>query len=116
MVIASGPASRELPLFLIACESISGEKRDIKLSSGHSLRNFRLTIRADGSLVWETAEVNCSAKSVAIYIHTLRVRDLEEKMMSWLGGVSFCFPIWDFIMFHRREGFHLCEHDSTVWV
>ena len=38
-----------------------------------------MTIRADGSLVWETAEVNCLAKAVAI--DALRVRDLEEEVM-----------------------------------
>ena len=79
MVRPSGPAVLELPLFLIACETISGEKRGAELSRGHSLRSFRLTIRVDGSLVWETAEVNCSAKAVAI--SRLRVRVLEEKVM-----------------------------------
>ena len=38
---SSGPAARELPLFLIACETISGEKRNTELSSGHSLRSVR---------------------------------------------------------------------------
>ena len=37
MVIPSGPSARELPLFLIACETISGEKRNIEPSSGHFL-------------------------------------------------------------------------------
>ena len=43
------------------------------------LLSMCLIIRAVGSMAWETAEVNCSAKAVAI--STLRVRDLEEKMM-----------------------------------
>ena len=77
MVRSSGPAARELPLFLIACETISGEKQDIELSSGRSLWSFfLLTIRVDGSLVWETEEVNCIAKTIS----TLRVRYLEEKV------------------------------------
>ena len=36
--------------------------------------------------------------------------------MGWLGKVSARFPLSDLIMFHRREGLHLCEHDSTVWI
>ena len=68
MVRSSGPAAKELPPFLIACETISAEKRDTELSSGDSLWSFRLTIRADGSLVLETVEVNCSAKAVAISV------------------------------------------------
>ena len=79
MARSSEPAARELPSFLIACEIISGEKRDNELPSGHSLWSFRLIIRADGSLVWDTAQVICLAKTVAI--STLRVRDSEEKVM-----------------------------------
>ena len=76
---SSGPAARELSLFIIACETISGEKRDTVLSSGHSLRSFHLTIRVDESLVWETAEVNCLAEVVAI--SKLQMRGSEEKLM-----------------------------------
>ena len=72
MVKSSRPAERQLPLFLITSGTISGEKWDTKLSSGHSIRSFRLKIRVNGSLVWE---VNCLIKSVAI----LRVRVFEEK-------------------------------------
>ena len=43
------------------------------------LRSFRLKILADRSLVFGTAKVNCLAKAIAIY--TLRVRDLEKKVM-----------------------------------
>ena len=68
----------ELPLFLIACATISGEKRGFELSSGHSLRSF-LTIQADGSLEWETGEVNCLEKAVAVF--PLRVKDFEKKVM-----------------------------------
>ena len=50
-----------------------------ELSGGHSLWSFRLTIRVDGSLTWETAEVNCLAKAVDTF--TLRVWNLEEKVM-----------------------------------
>ena len=67
MVRPCGPAAREFPLFLIACETISGEKREFPL---------------DNLDVW-VAEMqggeNCLAKAVAIF--SLRVRDLEEKMM-----------------------------------
>ena len=49
------------------------------ISSGYSLRSFRLIIRVDGSLVWDTAQVICLA--TAVVISTLRVRDLEEKVM-----------------------------------
>ena len=62
---SSGPAVRELPLFLIASNIISGEKRDTEISNGHSLRSFHLTILANGSLVWKTAKVNCLAKALA---------------------------------------------------
>ena len=71
---------KRIAAVFIECETISGrEKLDTELSSGHSLGSFRLTIRADESLVWDTAKVNCSAKAVAI--STLRMRDLEEKVM-----------------------------------
>ena len=66
MVRSSKPAARELPLLLIFSETISRKKRGTELSSGHSLWSFNLTIWVDGSLVWETAEVNCLAKSIAI--------------------------------------------------
>ena len=36
MVRPPGPATRELPLYLIACETISGEKQNTELSNGHS--------------------------------------------------------------------------------
>ena len=75
MVRPSGSAARELLLFLIAYETISGEKRDTGLSSGHSLRSLRLAIRADGSLEWGTGKVNSLAKAVAIF--PLWVRDFE---------------------------------------
>ena len=114
MVSSSGPTVRELLLFLIACKTKSGEKRDTELSNGHSLWSLRLTIRADRSPVWETAEVNYLANAVAI--STLQMRDLEEKMMGWLGGDSARFIIRNLIKLHRREGLHLCEHDSTVLV
>ena len=79
MVRSFGPVARELPLFLIACKTMSGEMRDTQLSSGHSLWSFRLRIRADGSLVWETTEVNRLTKAVAI--SKLRLRDLEENVI-----------------------------------
>ena len=44
MVRSSGPAAREFPLYFIACETISRNKRDTELSSGHFLWSFRLTI------------------------------------------------------------------------
>ena len=78
MVRPSAPMAKELPLVLIACETIC-EKRGAGLSSGQSLRSFRLAIRADGPLEWDTAEVKCLAKAVAI--STLRVRDLDENVM-----------------------------------
>ena len=80
MVRSSGPAAGELPLFFIACKTISGEKRDTELSRGHALWMFCLTIRADESLISETADVNCLAKAVTF--STLQVRDLEKKMVS----------------------------------
>ena len=46
--------------------------------------------------------MNCLAKPVII--STLRMKDLEEKVMGRLGGVSAHFPLRDLIMFHRREG------------
>ena len=64
MMRSSGLAARKLSLFLIAFETISGKKRDTELSSGYSLRSSRLPIGADGSLAWETAEVNYYAKAV----------------------------------------------------
>ena len=105
-----GPAARKLSMFLIACETISGEKRGTELSSRQSLRSFHLTIRVDGSLVWDRAEVNCLGKAVAIY--RLRMRVLEEKLMGSSGGVSVRFPLRNLIMLHRCEGLHLCEQDS----
>ena len=73
------PRGKILEPFLIACAAISGEKRGVELSSGHSLRSSRLIIRVDGSLVWGTIEVNCLAKTAAI--SRLRVRVLDEKVM-----------------------------------
>ena len=66
MVRSSGPVAVELPLFLIACKTISGEKRGVELSRRHSLRSFRLT-----------SEGNCLAKAVS----RMRVRVLEEKVI-----------------------------------
>ena len=53
--------------------------------------------------------MNCLPK--AVVISRLRVWDLEEKMMDYLGGVLARLPFRDMIMLHRREGLHLCEHD-----
>ena len=75
----SGPAAREFPLFLKACEIISGEKPDTELSNGHCFRSRRLTIWANGSLEWGTVEVNCLAKAVAI--SSLWMSNLEDKLM-----------------------------------
>ena len=36
--------------------------------------------------------------------------------MSWLGGLSVRFLLRNLIIPHRREGLHLCEHDSTVYI
>ena len=58
---------------------------NIRRKAGYGINNWTLlmeltlTIRTDGSLVWETAEVNCLAKAVTISM--LRVRDFEEKVM-----------------------------------
>ena len=81
MLRSSGPVARGLPLFLIACETISGEKRYTELLSEYSLWSFRLTNRADAGHVTRMtdSEVNCLAKAVAI--SPLRVRDLEGKVM-----------------------------------
>ena len=57
--------------------------------------------------------MNYLAKSDAI--STLQGRDLDDKVMDCLGGVSARFPSKDLIMFHKREGLHLCEHDSMIW-
>ena len=59
MVSPSGPATVELPLFLIACRTISGEKRYVELCGGHFIKGL--------------------VKSVAI--SRFRVRVLEEKVM-----------------------------------
>ena len=84
MLRSTGPVARESPPFLIAFETVSGEKGGTKLSNGQSLRRFSLTIRLDGALVWETAAVNRLAKAVAI--SRLRVRALEERVMvDWEG-------------------------------
>ena len=104
MVRSSSPAARELLLFLIPCKTISGEKRDTEFSSNFHL-DCLLTIKVDGSLEWRTVEVNCLAK--AIVISPLRVSDLVEKVMGWLGGILARFPLRDFSMPHRREGLHL---------
>ena len=45
MVRSSGRAAGEVWLFLITYKTISGEKRGTELSSGHSFKSFRLTIR-----------------------------------------------------------------------
>ena len=79
MVRPSGPALLELPNSLIAWATTSVVKRCVELSSGHSFRSIRLTIRVAGSLVWATIEVNCLAKAVAI--SRLRVRVFDEKVM-----------------------------------
>ena len=47
------------------------------------MRSLRLTIRAEGLLIWGTGEVNCLAKAVAISL--LCVRDL--------GGISVRLPL-----------------------
>ena len=80
MVRPSGPAVLKLPLFLIACETISGEKRNAELFSRYYLRSFHLRIRVDGLLVWGTIVVNNLTK--AVFISRLRVRSLGEKVMS----------------------------------
>ena len=33
-----------------------------------------------------------------------------------MGGVTVCFPLRDLSLLHRREGLHLCEQDSMIWV
>ena len=66
-------------MFLMTCETITGDKRNTELSSGQSLRTFRLTIRLDGSHDWGTGEVNYLAK--AVVISSFQARDLEEKVM-----------------------------------
>ena len=58
--------------------------------------------------------MNYLAKSDAI--STLQGRDLDDKVMDCLGGVSARFPSKDLIVLRMREGLYLCEHDSTVWV
>ena len=58
MVRSSGLAATELPLFLIDCETISGDERDTEISSGHSSRSFHLTIRADGLLEYDKVKMN----------------------------------------------------------
>ena len=76
MVRPSGLPARELSLCLIACETISGEKRNTEISIGHSLSSFNLT-RVAGM---GAGELNCLVKAVAI--SPLWVRDLEEKVTS----------------------------------
>ena len=92
---------------------ISGQKRDTDLSSGHSLWNFRLIIRADGSLVWETAKVNCLAKYVAI--STLRVRDLEEKCDGLIGRAFDTFPIKGILLRSIGVKSYICMSMIEVW-
>ena len=79
MVRSSGSAARELPLYLIACKTISREEWGTELSSEHSIWSFGLTIRVDWSMELGTSEVNCLAIDVAI--SPLQVRVLEEKVM-----------------------------------
>ena len=50
MVRSSGPEAKELPLLLIACETISGEKRDTELSRLSSARQSGRTGRWYGRL------------------------------------------------------------------
>ena len=50
--------------------------------------------------------------SKTVAFSPLRVRDLEEKVMGLLGGVSARLPLRDLIMPHNRDGLHLWEHDS----
>ena len=52
-------------------------------------------------MLWETAEFNCLTKAVAI--SKLRARDLQEKVIDSLGGVSARLPLRDLIMLHRCE-------------
>ena len=47
-----------------------------------------------------TGEVNCLANAVAISL--LWVRDLEEKAMGRLEGMSVCLQLRDSIMPHKR--------------
>ena len=69
MVRSSGPATRKLPLFLIACE------KNIRREAGYRIIKWKLLVEfPPDNPAWETAQVNCLAKTIAI--STLRVRDL----------------------------------------
>ena len=104
MVRPSGPVARELLLFSIAGET---------LSSGHSLKSLRLTIRADGSR-GNRGGGELFSKSCCYF--SISGDEFGVKVEELIGRGSGSFTLRDFIMLHRREGLHLCEHDSTVWV
>ena len=65
-VRSSGLVVREMSLFLIACETMTGEKRVTELPSEQSLRILPLTVRTNGSLEWGTGETNCLEKTEPI--------------------------------------------------
>ena len=58
-----------------------------------------------------TGEVNCLANAVVISL--LWVRDLEEKVMARLEGISVCLQLRDLIIPQNRSDF-FWEQDFTV--
>ena len=57
MIRPSGQATVELLLFSIACETISEEKRDTELSSGHSLKSFLDNSGGGVARVWDSGDI-----------------------------------------------------------
>ena len=73
IVRPSGPASRNLPLFCKALDTMSAVKEEREVSNGCALLGRRLTPRAKGSDEWREIEVKCLLKAVAIAWLSVRV-------------------------------------------
>ena len=78
MMRSSGQAARELPLFLLVCETISGEA-GYQIIKRTLLKELPLNNPGERVAEMGVAVMNCLAKVVAI--SRLWVRDLEEKVM-----------------------------------
>ena len=77
IVRPSGPAARELPLFLMARAMCWGWKNVVAVSRGRVLMMCLLTRRVSGSEEWGTMEVNSLQKALAMSLFLQRVRELK---------------------------------------
>ena len=97
------PAEREFPLFFIAFKTISG---------GSEIPNYQVDAPYVCSFPLKNPGRHELFNESCYYFYVAR---------EWFGGkcdglIWRGFPLRDLIMLYRREGLHLCEHDSTVRV